>query len=363
MKPAVSVSPPESSAHRPHQRHVLAAATRLHLGQASSPPLDLAVKIHQFASVCASLQEELVNPSAGAATTVESSPSETSRRRPRSLGVDTVVGLLAVDATPKLPDYDLVAAVQQACTDWTASNHNHASTAKSSSSSLPVLQVVPVTPWGTFVLALNALLHVAKQDHDADSILFCSAETVVSSAAVQVMLPQLWSPTNSDDANHATGKEAQQEKEEDDTLVVGAVLPGHDYHAPLPSTAAGGSLTVEPIALSGVTTPWNTLALWNVRKLALTGFLFVSEGLLTDPQTAPSLGVEEVATIAVLQQLLGTQRAKAKLVPVPGVAWDATFAGDNKRKQWHDEKMKSKQIRAARQLELLNDLTGLVYHF
>lgn len=42
-------------------------------------------------------------------------------------------------------------------------------------------------------------------------------------------------------------------------LVVGAALTGHAFQ---------GGQTVE---LTGVTTPWNTLALWDVTKLAKLG--------------------------------------------------------------------------------------------
>ncbi|CAN0604093.1 unnamed protein product, partial [Ectocarpus sp. 12 AP-2014] len=42
-------------------------------------------------------------------------------------------------------------------------------------------------------------------------------------------------------------------------LVVGAALTGHAFQ--------GG----ETVELTGVTTPWNTLALWDVAKLAKLG--------------------------------------------------------------------------------------------
>jgi hypothetical protein len=42
--------------------------------------------------------------------------------------------------------------------------------------------------------------------------------------------------------------------------------------------------------LTGATSPWNTLALWSVPKLAVTGFLGVADGL-TDKTLA---GIEEV---------------------------------------------------------------------
>lgn len=44
-----------------------------------------------------------------------------------------------------------------------------------------------------------------------------------------------------------------------DDLVVGAALTGHAFQ--------GG----ETVELTGVTTPWNTLALWDVAKLAKLG--------------------------------------------------------------------------------------------
>lgn len=42
-------------------------------------------------------------------------------------------------------------------------------------------------------------------------------------------------------------------------LVVGAALTGHDFREG------------EAVELTGVTTPWNTLALWDVAKLARLG--------------------------------------------------------------------------------------------
>lgn len=44
-----------------------------------------------------------------------------------------------------------------------------------------------------------------------------------------------------------------------DDLVVGAALTGHAFK--------GG----ETVQLTGVTTPWNTLAMWDVGKLARLG--------------------------------------------------------------------------------------------
>lgn len=46
---------------------------------------------------------------------------------------------------------------------------------------------------------------------------------------------------------------------EPEDLVVGAALTGHEFRAG------------EIVELTGVSTPWNTLALWDVAKLARLG--------------------------------------------------------------------------------------------
>jgi len=95
--------------------------------------------------------------------------------------------------------------------------------------------------------------------------------------------------------------------------------------------------------------------------LATTGFLLLSEGFLTSTEEDPSYGVEEVVTIALLQKLLGQEEAVAKLVPVPGITWDAEFA-DPERQLWHQTKMESKLSRAARQMKIAK-LEGVVHHY
>jgi hypothetical protein len=57
--------------------------------------------------------------------------------------------------------------------------------------------------------------------------------------------------------------------QDSDTLVVGQSFPGHDIHTETQLTA-----------LTGRTSPWNTLALWSLDKLAITGFLPLAEGLV-----------------------------------------------------------------------------------
>lgn len=254
----------------------LVIGTRLHLGNALTAPDDLTSKIAHFHQFCTS---------------------------------QGALGIIAVDATPKLEHYNLVDAVSQICATLDERIH-----------------VLPVTPWGKFVPALNTLVSYARNQH-ADRILFISAETSADPEDIQQLLTHL----------------------EPDTLVVGARLPGHAFRGPCG-------------ALSGTTSPWNTLAVWDLKKLALTGFQLVSDGLLTDDKEEPSFGVEEVVAIALLQKVMGKENAKAKLVSLKNVDWRVDSFEDPERRKWQEEKMKSKDIRAQRQLDLMG-LAGEVYHY
>lgn len=62
---------------------------------------------------------------------------------------------------------------------------------------------------------------------------------------------------------------------DENTLVLGPVLEGHDFHEGL-----------NP--LRGRTSPWNTCAIWNTRKLAIVGFPLIGDGV---PNEIPG-GVE-----------------------------------------------------------------------
>jgi hypothetical protein len=297
------------------ERIILVIATRIHLGEASRLPDHFEGQVRQF---CQMVQDIASN----------FQPSI------------TVQGVVAVDAARKPANQggesiDLVAEVQRGCS---VSLEDPA-----------MVQVLPVQPWGKFVPALNACVSYAArlvQQAAASKgiLLFVSLETIAVPASVQILLSHL---------NY------------DDTLVCGAVLPGHEYHGPSKSDTTANSVPLEPTAvtLNGLTSPWNTLALWNVSKLSLTGFLAVSEGLHDDPTIA---GIEEVAVIATLQKLFPPQEMKAKLIALSSsVQWDiASFAQDPARQAWHATKMQSKRSRAAQQLVLLqNPDGGIVHHY
>jgi len=269
----------------------LVIATRLHLGHASHPPppSQLAKTLVSFAQL---------------ASTVGANHA-----------------IVAVDAEIKLEGYDLIEEVTTIC-----------------KSRRLQIEVVPVTPWGKFIPALNAIVMWAAKEK-ARYLLIASAEVQLTPEVVEVMKHKL---------------------DFERTLVVGTVLTGHEYkNSKENDAAADGGVEVE---LTGRTTPWNTCALWNVPKLALTGFLLVSEGLHPEEDGREGAGgVEEVCTIATLQQILQPQNAEAKLISIPGTSWGQDFSDDEKRREWHERKMLSKVTRAKRQLDLLG-LSGTVIH-
>jgi MFS family permease len=231
--------------------------------------------------------------------------------------------------------------------------------------------VLHVPCWGAFVPALNALLNFAQRN-GAKYILYQSLEVKVTSQVLHRLL------------DHHTN----------DTLVVGPVFSGHNF---VPGEQQ----------LNGRTSPWNTLALWSVRKLALTGFLCIADGLpppSVNTRDAASIvqgspnpqdgvggdpndsldtsnlmgsgdwweastfkrqqtkmvpaGVEEVTAIALLQHLHGRGRAHAILLDLPPeleaqLSWSANWGKDEGRAKWHKYKMASKVSRPAAQLEVL----------
>ncbi len=251
----------------------LVIATRLHLGNASAPPSK------------EQIQKWILNLQ-GMASSVNASHT-----------------LVAVDATPKIPKYDFVHAIQE-CAGSTI--------------------VLPVMPWGKFVPALNALLAHVHSELNAKYLLFVSAEVGVSASSIQTLVTH-----------------CSDESIDSYVLVAGAALNGHAYQP--------NSIT----ALNGRTSPWNTLAVWNVPKLILTGFLPVSD-------LGSNAGVEECAAVAVHQQLF--PQARAKLVLLEDVEWQDTFE-DDERRRWHERKMNSKLERAEAQLKLLQLVDkGIVEH-
>lgn len=206
--------------------------------------------------------------------------------------VENSIPLVAVDGTPKIESYDFPTAVRRALPEGSP------------------IQILPVTPWGNFTPALNALVSRAAQS-DCDLIVFASAEIGAPKEAIDELCREV--------------------RRDEDTVVAGAALPGHAYS---PGT----------VELNGRTCPWNTLAAWDVSKISLTGFQLCSD-------LGSTAGVEECAAIGVLQKLFPS--ARAKLVKLDEIRWERDFGGDEERRKWHERKMKSKSDRARLQMERL----------
>ncbi|KAG6610244.1 Cation Diffusion Facilitator (CDF) Family [Phytophthora cinnamomi] len=200
------------------------------------------------------------------------------------------------------------------------------------------VEIIQMLYWGKFVPALNALVGTAA-DHfpEADTLLLQSLEIEVDAAGVALLR------SNFDPAHD---------------LVVGTALPGHTFQ---PDPA------VQPLELSGLTSPWNTLALWNLQQLTKIGFALMGDALRLEVEgVGPAGGDEEVSTISMYQQLFSNSPAapaRAKLIRVPGVVWQVADFKDPERVAWHTMKMRSKKQRTAAQMAHFGGVApGRVYH-
>lgn len=199
------------------------------------------------------------------------------------------------------------------------------------------VEIIPMLYWGKFVPALNTLVGTAA-DHfpDAESLLLQSLEIEVDAASVALL---------------------QSNFDPEHDLVVGAALPGHTFQ---PDPA------IQPLELSGLTSPWNTLALWNLQQLTKIGFALMGDALRLEVEgVGPAGGDEEVSTISMYQQLFAKTSApsRAKLIRVPDVVWQVGDFKDPERVAWHTMKMCSKKQRTAAQMAHFDGVApGRVYH-
>ena len=184
-------------------------------------------------------------------------------------------------------------------------------------SNFPSVVAIPVTPWGKFVMPLNAMI-LAAAGEGADTILFTSAEFAPSVPIVEKLEKVLV---------------------EENAFVVGARLQGHDF---LESTTGQQGVVVNHA--NGRQVPWNTYALWNLHSLARIGFPLVGDF----PREPASAGVEELTAIKINQQL---EDRVAVLLSIPEMSgeWDISN-WDSSRLAAHQKKMNSKIQRPARQL-------------
>lgn len=185
-------------------------------------------------------------------------------------------------------------------------------------SNYPGVVAIPVTPWGKFVLPLNAIIHYASGKW-LDELLMSSAEVVPSAVTLEALRTEM----------------------DDDTFVVGARLDGHDF--------LGNKKTKTKMVerANGRQVPWNTLALYNTERVARVGVPIIGD-LPFDPANA---GVEELMTLAVAQKIWPKLTAKLVSLPAMSAMWDQS-GWDQDRIATHEKKMASKVSRPAVQREL-----------
>ncbi len=193
-------------------------ATRIHLGKQSTPP-----------------------PQSKLLKTIGTF-SNTARE------ISASKAIIAIDPEEKIKGYDLSEAIHEAVDEVIRQCSGDDGTTID-------VEILEVTPWGSFVPALNALVANACTKSliggaFAETILFISAETTLTKDSMKNMYKHM---------------------DLTDTLVVGAALPGHDY---VDSEGDDGRV----VDLNGRTCPWNTLCMWNLKKIKL-GFPLVADGI------------------------------------------------------------------------------------
>jgi hypothetical protein len=181
------------------------------------------------------------------------------------------------------------------------------------------LTVIKVEPW-LFVQPMNAIVDAAA-NRGMKYLMSYSSDVTITEKGIQVLM------------NHMA----------DDTLCVGAMLKeSHDF---VPTDG--------PFEATGKTVPWNTCCLWNMERFSLVGFPLVGDAPFDYTRERAKAGIEEISAIALMQNLYGVEQNKAKLVdvPEPEVLWKRCDDPDQKKK--HEEKIASKDKRAAEQLRRL----------
>ena len=197
-----------------------------------------------------------------------------------------------------------------------------------------------VSPWGKFIIPLNAIVRFAVT-RCWRFLCIQSLEVTPDVVVVRHMVEEAL-------------------KDIDRTLVVGAAFP--EDHVFITGTHI----------INGRNVPWNTLAVWNTRKIGLTGFSLLADGMPAleksneigsiDLSSAIPCGIEEVCTISVLQKLQPNMCAAILLRhPLIDTCWNTMFQ-DIGRMESHKKKMCSKISRAKIQLKAMGIEPGTVFH-
>ena len=193
----------------------------------------------------------------------------------------------------------------------------------------PRIEAFPVQPWGQNVPALNAIVFKAARE-SFTHLCFISTKVVIDHSLLLSMLGLF----------------------DSETLVVGAVVGGHDFKSQedgLPTSVEG----------TGRTVPYNTCIVWDVRRLSRTSFHWVSEM----PYNKELAGLEEFATIIEQQQRF-SKGTEAKLVNL-GPIETQTEHWDKDRADRHQKIILEKERKANAQIELLEcgGWRPIIWHF
>lgn len=185
------------------------------------------------------------------------------------------------------------------------------------------LTLLPVRPWG-FTSAMNALIYQAV----------VMQQRFVLSQSVEIELSE-------------DGLVKMREEMDDNTLCVGARLPGHDFRK-------------GEVLGTGITIPWNTCKILNARYYQVYGFPLIGDAAF-DPTQA---GVEELVANSLAQHLLSSKdhRLKIKLMEIEGIKWKTEFETDPSRRKAHERKMIMKDQRPRLQMGFTGLQPATVLH-
>ena len=171
------------------------------------------------------------------------------------------------------------------------------------------VHLIDVRPWGGFTHSLNVAVGFAVQN-GYDLILFMSLELKATNELVRKLacyFKGCKEETKDNEIGFSYNHRSSLKRDMrcNMTLVVGPCLPGHDFYFHnqfssiqdvekldknsiesdrpssldvLPSSELFDNCSSARLPLRGRTCPWNTMAMWDVGKLALTGFPVIGNG-------------------------------------------------------------------------------------
>ena len=166
------------------------------------------------------------------------------------------------------------------------------------------VHILDVRPWGAFTHALNVAVGFAVRN-SYDLILFMSIELQTTTKLVRKL--ETYFEGNRTETNNGKTADKNDSSSKDlistnMTLVVGPSLPGHDFHfrehdysfsredkvnqnhvehelsSRIDVSEVSSKYLSVSLPLRGRTCPWNTMAMWDVQKLGLTGFPLIGDG-------------------------------------------------------------------------------------